>query len=82
MGGVGSVLAWAADSVFSVGGVGGVLTWFACYLYCYCYYRNTTLKKKMLSFNFYKNEKMFQIDLNSDLKKELDLKIRYCFTLL
>ena len=25
----------------------------------------------MLSFNFYKNEKMFQIDLNSDFKKNL-----------
>ena len=25
---------------------------------------------------------MFQIDLSSDLKKERDLKSRYCFTLL
>ena len=30
----------------------------------------------MLSVNFYKNEKMFQIDLNSDLKQEPDLKSR------
>ena len=36
----------------------------------------------MLSANFYKNEKMFLIDLNSDLKKEPDLKSRYCFTLI
>ena len=36
----------------------------------------------MLNANFYKNEKMFQIDLNSDLKEERDLKSRYCFTLL
>ena len=36
----------------------------------------------MLSVNFYKNEKMFQIDLNSDLKEEPDLRSRYCFTLL
>ena len=31
----------------------------------------------MLSINCYKNEKMFQIDLNSDLKKEPELKSRY-----
>ena len=36
----------------------------------------------MLSVNFYKNEKKFQIDLSSDLKKEPDLKSRYSFTLL
>ena len=36
----------------------------------------------MLSVNFYKNEKFFQIDLNSDLKKEPNLNSRYCFTLL
>ena len=36
----------------------------------------------MLSVNFYKNEKMFEIDLNSDLKREPDLNSRYCFTLL
>ena len=59
-----------------------MLTWVAFYYYWYCYHWNTTLKKKMLSVNFYKNEKMFQIDLNSDLKKELDLKSRCCFTLL
>ena len=28
-----------------------------------------------------KNKKMFQIDLNSDLKGEPDLKSRCCFTL-
>ena len=32
--------------------------------------------------NFYKNKKMFQIYLNSDLKNEPDLKSRYFFTLL
>ena len=36
----------------------------------------------MLSVDFYKNEKMFQIYLNSDLKEKRDLKSRYCFTLL
>ena len=36
----------------------------------------------MLSVNFYKNEKMFQIDMNSDLQKGPDLKSKYCFTLL
>ena len=66
---------WRA-SVCSVDGVSGVLTWVACYYYCYCYYWNTTLKKKMLSVNV-KSEKMFQIDLNSDLKKEPHLKCRY-----
>ena len=71
---------WRA-SVCSVGGVGGVLTWVTCYYY-YCYDWHTTLKKKMLSINFYKNEKMFEIDLNSDLKIEPNLKSRYCFTLL
>ena len=29
----------------------------------------------MLSVNFYKNEKMFQIDLNSNLKKERHLQV-------
>ena len=36
----------------------------------------------MLSVIFYKNESFFQIDLNSDLKEEADLKSRFCFTLL
>ena len=91
VGGVDGVLAWMAwvaflrgwrASLCSVGGVGGVLTWVPCYYYCYCYYWYTTLKKKVLSVNFYKNEKMFEIDLNSDLKIEPNLKSRYCFTLL
>ena len=66
----------------SVGGLGGVITWFACYYYCYCYYWITILKKKVLSAYLYKNEKMFKIDLNSDLKEEFDLKSSCCFTLL
>ena len=36
----------------------------------------------MLSVNFYKNEKMLQIDRDGDLKKDPDVKNRYCFTLL
>ena len=36
----------------------------------------------MLDVYFWNNEKMFQIDLKSDLKEELDLKSRLCFTLL
>ena len=36
----------------------------------------------MLSANFYNNEKMFQIEKNSNLKEEPDLKSRYYFTLL
>ena len=71
---------WCAR-VCSIGGVDGVLPW-ASFYYYYCYYWNTTLKKNKLSVNFYKNEKMFQIDLSSDLKEEPDLKSRYCFTLL
>ena len=65
-----------------VGGVSGALTWLACYYYCYCYYWNTILKKKMLNVYFWNNEKMFQIDLKRDLKEEPNLKSRYCFTLL
>ena len=35
----------------------------------------------MLSVYLYKNEKMFQIDPNNDLKEEPELKSRCCFTL-
>ena len=55
VGDVGGVLTWVAclrglrASVCSVGGLCGVLKWVACYYYCYCYYGNTILKKKMLS---------------------------------
>ena len=78
----------------SVGGVGSVL---ACYcgwggwranLDCMLLLLLLLLlkyfpeEKNVKCFNFYKNEKMFQIDLNSDLKKEPDFKSRYCFTLL
>ena len=65
---------WGCASVCSVDWVGWVLAWVACYHYCYCYYWNTILKNKMLSVYFYKNEKMFLIDLKCDLKKEPDLK--------
>ena len=36
----------------------------------------------MLGVFFYKNEKMFQIDLKCDLNEEPDLKSRCCFKLL
>ena len=50
--------------------------------YCYCYYWNTIMKKKMLNVYFWnKNEKMSQKDLNSDLKEEPALRSRYWFTL-
>ena len=50
--------------------------------YCYCYYWNNILKKKLLNVSFWNNEKMFQIDLKNNLKKEPDLKSRCYFTLL
>ena len=69
---------WRANVV----GVSVVLTWVACYYYCYCDYWNTILEEKMLNVYFSnKNQKIFQIDLNSDLKEELDLKSRCWFTL-
>ena len=69
---------WCANVV----GVSVVLTWVACYYYCSCYYWNTILKEKMLNVYLWnKNQKMFQIDLNSGLKEEPDLKSRCCFTL-
>ena len=69
---------WCANVV----GVSVVLTWVACYYYCCCYYWNTILKEKMLNVYLWnKNQKMFQIDLNSDLKKEPDFKSRCSFTL-
>ena len=50
--------------------------------YCYCYYSNTIMKKKMLTVYFSnKNEKMSQKDLNSDLKEEPALRSGYWFTL-
>ena len=58
VGGVGGVLAWVAckggwrGQHATMDGMVSVLTWVACYYYCYCYYWNTTLKKKMLSVNF------------------------------
>ena len=65
----------------SVDGMSGVLTWMACY-YHFHYYWNTILKSKMLNVYFWsKNEKMFQKDLNSDLKEEPDLKSSCWFTL-
>ena len=38
-------------------------------------------EKEMLNVYFENNEKMFQVDLKSDLKEEPDLKSRCCFTL-
>ena len=81
VGKVGGVPAWVAlvawwrgycASMCEVGGVDDVLTWLACYYYFYFYYWNTILKIKILNVYFWsKNKKMFQIDLNSDLKKNL-----------
>ena len=39
-------------------------------------------EEKDVKFYFYKNEKMFQTNLNSDLYEEPYLKSRCCFTLL
>ena len=40
------------------------------------------MKKKILNVYFRnRNEKRFQVDLNSDLKEESDLKSRFWFTL-
>ena len=56
---VGGMLAWVTWVAClhgwraSVGGMGEVLIWVACYYYCYRYYWNTTMKKKMLSVNSY-----------------------------
>ena len=66
---------WCANVV----GVSVVLTWVACYYYCSSYYWNTILKENVYLWN--KNRKMFQIDLDSDLKEEPDLKSRCSFTL-
>ena len=58
----------------SVGGMSGVLLVTCNCYFCY-YYWNTILKNKMLNVYFWnKNEKLFQIDLNSDLKEKPDLK--------
>ena len=68
---------WHANVV----GMSIVLTYVACY-YCCCYYWNTIIKEKMLNVYLWnKNKKMFEIDLNSNLKEEPDLKDRCCFTL-
>ena len=64
------------------GGISDVLTRMACYYYCYWCYWNAILKSKMLNVYFWsKNEKIFQIDLNSDLKEEPDFKSGCWFTL-
>ena len=80
---------WSQKKVSAHGlkviGVSDVLTWVACYYYCYCYYRNTdNLEKKLNVYFWDKNEKIYQIqiDLNSDLKKEPDLKSWCYFTLI
>ena len=78
------VLAWEAWVAYLRGWracVDGVLAWVACYYYCYCYYLKTILKKKILN-DYVWNGKMLQIDLNSYLKEEPDLKSKCCFTLL
>ena len=63
----------------SVAGMSGVLIWRAFYYFCYfyCYYWNTILKSKMLNVYFWnKILKISQIDSNSDLKEEPNLKDR------
>ena len=75
-------VAWLRGWRASVCSVGGMLTSVVRCYYCYCYYWNTFLKKKMLNVYFWnKDEKFFQIDLNSDRKEEPEFKSRCCFTL-
>ena len=66
-----------------MGGVGGAPAWLACHRYWYCcYWWVISWRKKYWMFNFEtKIKKMFQINLNSDLKEEPDLKSRCWFTL-
>ena len=65
-----------------MGVVSGVLKCVKCYNYCYCCCSSAILKSKMLNVYFSnKNEKMFQIDLNSDLREEPELINRCWFTL-
>ena len=81
--GMGDVLAcWAWVEWGLCFCVNDVLSRVAYFYYCYCYYWNASLKSKMLNVYFWnENEKMFQIALESNLKKELDLKNRCWFTL-
>ena len=74
MGGVGSVLAWVARLRGWCASVGRMLLLLLLLLLLFI------LKKKMLN-DYVWNGKMLQIDLNSYLKEEPDLKSKCCFTL-
>ena len=84
------VLAWVARLCGWRGGVLVCVAWGGGWrpnvgdmLLLLCCYWNTILKKKMMNAYFWnKKEKMFQIDLKSDLKEEPNLQSRCCFTLL